>query len=276
VVAVLSATWLWYFSTLVLVMIESTGLPKSDLGQLFTPMQAPALQTSGQRWVGKPELPEVAQPRLAAILLQYAESHSPLAQRSAVYAKVVQVISATLLAFHQADTQEGDAGADAARKDHQQSLAKEARAPRDTLRAAFPGAEKTLQQMSDEWHAGKIHVHIVPEQLLRLSDDYVYAAAAVNTEAALKIFVASDKLDEKEQEKTYALPRQIAEAMLHEYVEQRLQWRHRDACLAELLLLEESDLVPARVSLQLAAVGMCSYCLLLSSSDVFPPQMTKD
>lgn len=64
VAAVIAGTWLWYLSTLGLVLFESSGGAKADRERLYTPMQGPAMQTSGQRWISKPELPEVAQPKL--------------------------------------------------------------------------------------------------------------------------------------------------------------------------------------------------------------------
>ena len=67
VVAVLSAAVLWYFSTLVLVIVESSGGAKYDVEHLFTPLQTTAMNTSGQHWVGKPDLPEAAQPKLVRI-----------------------------------------------------------------------------------------------------------------------------------------------------------------------------------------------------------------
>ena len=123
----------------------------------------------------------------------------------------MQIFSATLLSFHQEEMKEEEKDAegkkkpDDPKKQKQKEKEKEQRERRMTLRAAFPQAEQLLQDAVDEWIANKMEVYIVPESMLKLSDDYVFAAVAMKTDKSVKVFVASDKLDVKEQEKTYAV-----------------------------------------------------------------------
>lgn len=217
-------------------------LDSEDLG---VSILTPAMQTSGQRWVGLDgELKQPARRLLSKLdshLRQLAKYHrNPILSNDSVGMAVIAALREAA------------------------NFAEDLWSSSEThiLCLAFPRPHEMLHRLYQSWQAGRISVEIVPDEALRSIDGRVgYSAIAVQPEAPAKrgerqvemhvfVGVSWDVADSPAE-----LVRPISEALVHEYVERVLGRSHADACLAELLVCRPTsplvNCLPSRVLRQL-------------------------
>jgi len=201
----------------------------------------PAMQTSGQRWVGLDQKASVKCQAWETTLVMQVQSVAP-EFRTRVFPQG-NIGSEVWTILNEAVTDLSD-------------LPQEN--PRHLLCFAFPNAAGKLHKLAELWRDNAIEVYLVPDTALRArSHTFGFSAISARTSESgpLQVYVGVPWGAHEDAEHVV---RPIAEALVHEGFEMVFGYSHSEAAVAELLLQSDveapTDLIPFRVLQQLQSL----------------------
>ena len=226
----------WYHAVRRRQLLDNDESPLSIL--------TPAMQTSGQRWVGL-DFSRKAQ----------CESWQDM---FALQARAVQPEFRSQV-FPQSNVGQGVWSLISSSVGRLTALPVEQ--PRNLLSHAFPDGPALLTQIAEAWRDGEIELYMVPDEVLRArSHTFGFCAVGVRDGAGggrggkrvpLEVYVG---VPWTLHDDPVHVVRPLAEALVHEAFELAFGFSHCEAAIAELLVCEGDigECIPARVANQLS------------------------